>query len=115
LVIEEVTIQVTFLIFVIFTTILFFKHSPLFPKMFIVQILFAVISTPALMILMAATLSIYTGQPTIQILTSAYGVEDFIPMFYNVTIGAVWIPYVLMSRRVANTFRRKPRLQKAGA
>ena len=98
----EIVLNVAFFAFSIFTAIMFFRHSRLFPRLFILQW----ILIGALPLIDAAwvaiTASIYTGES----LTEFFNMDakDIGQVVGAIIFGPIWIAYVLRSRRVANTF-----------
>jgi cytosine/uracil/thiamine/allantoin permease len=86
-------------LFFVYTTILLFRKSRRFPRFFIWQFV-AVIFTPFVAILwVAATVGAVAADAALNMSTKEVG------QIIEAVIGAaIWIPYVLRSRRVRNTF-----------
>jgi len=88
--------------FAVFTAIMFFRHSRLFPQLFIVQ--WILIGTLPLIetVWFAVVLSISFGESIWANLTM--DAQDIGQVVGAVIWGPIWIAYILRSRRVANTF-----------
>jgi hypothetical protein len=86
----------------VYTAVLFFRHSRNFPRCFIWQMI-AVICMPIVDLLWVAfMISLASGRPFTEFLTLEAKEGGQI---IAAVIGAlIWIPYILRSRRVANTF-----------
>jgi len=98
----EVVLNVAFFAFSVFVAIMFFRHSWLFPRLYILQwILIA-----ALPLIdagwVAVTASAYSGESLSEYLTM--DPKDIGQVIGAVIIGPIWIAYILRSRRVKNTF-----------
>jgi hypothetical protein len=98
----KIALNAAFLAFSIFTAIMFFRHSRLFPRLYIVQL----ILTAALPLIGAAWVagaaSFYSGESFSEYLTM--DVQEIWQVVTAVIFGPIWIVYILRSRRVANTF-----------
>ena len=95
-------LNVAFFAFSVFVAIMFFRHSWLFPRLYILQwILIA-----ALPLIdagwVAVTASAYSGESLSEYLTM--DPKDIGQVIGAVIIGPIWIAYILRSRRVKNTF-----------
>ena len=98
----EIALNVAFFALILWTSILFFRHSRKFPKFFIVE--WIVVGALPLIDLawVAATMSIATGSGVSEFLT--LDPKDLAQIGAAVIIGPIWAAYILRSRRVANTF-----------
>lgn len=98
----EILMNVAYLAFMIFTAVLFFRHSRLFPRFFILELILVIVF-PLLDLLWAAvTVSIYSGQSFTDFLTLEP--KDIGTIVATGIINPIWIAYTLRSKRVANTF-----------
>ena len=100
----EAVLNASFLVIMVVTTVFFFTKSRWFPTFFIFEYAAAILVGPLDVAVSALGLSIYTGRPISffaeQMLTPKE-VGQWIPALVS---AAVWIPYILNSKRVANTF-----------
>jgi len=98
----EIGLNVAFFALILWTSILFFRHSRRFPAFFIVE--WIVVGALPLIDLawVAATMSIATGSSMSEFLT--LDPHDLAQIGAAVVIGPIWAAYILRSRRVANTF-----------
>jgi len=87
---------------VLCTTVLLIRHSRHFPSCFIWQTIFAVVMPLVDLVWLASIFSLATDKPISEFLT--LDAKEGMKMFAAVISAAIWIPYVLRSRRVANTF-----------
>jgi hypothetical protein len=95
---SEAALNVAALALSLWTTVLFFKKSKLFPIFFIYNAIASVSLLPIDLLL--GTTAGQSIQAMISFVTQKEGVQ-----WGQAVIGAlVWIPYVKMSKRVANTF-----------
>jgi hypothetical protein len=98
----ETIINVGLLIFSILTALLFFRRSRKFPTYFIWQ-WFLTIALPFIDAAWAAiSFAAYTGQSPSEFATLSP--EEVGRSIATAIIGAIWIAYVLRSKRVVNTF-----------
>jgi hypothetical protein len=100
----EVVINVGMISLSIYTTILFFSHSRKFPRYFICEL----IAASALLFVDAAwvglSLAAYTGRGAEQFVNLTP--QEIAQSITTAIAGAIWIAYVLQSKRVANTFKK---------
>jgi hypothetical protein len=88
----------------VYSTVLLFRHSRKFPRVFIWQMVFVIFMPIVDLLLIASVISLATSQPIGNLLTIE---PKVVGQMIAGGIGAlIWIPYVLRSRRVANTFTR---------
>jgi hypothetical protein len=87
---------------VVCTTVLLIRHSRLFPSFFIGQAIFTIVMPLVDLVWLASIFALATDKPISEFLTLE--AKEGIQMFAAVMGAAIWIPYVLRSRRVANTF-----------
>ncbi len=86
----------------VFSAVLLFRHSRHFPRLFIWQMI-AVILLPLIDLLwVASMISLVTNEPISKYLTM--DPKEGARLFAAVIGAAIWIPYILKSRRVRNTF-----------
>lgn len=84
----------------LWTTVLFFKQSKSFP-------LFFIYNSIALVLLLPIDLLIATGTgQSIQKLISLVEPKEAAQWLQSVVGALIWIPYIKLSKRVANTFIR---------
>ena len=98
----EILLNVAFFALILWTSILFFRHSRRFPKFFIAE--WIVVGALPLIDLawVAFTLSIASGSSVAEFLTLDR--QDLTQVGAAAIIGPIWAAYILRSRRVANTF-----------
>lgn len=88
----------------VYTTVLLFRHSRNFPRFFIFQML-AVIFTPLIdLFWVAGMMALAVNQPISNYLTLE--AKEGGAIIAGMIGAAIWIPYILRSRRVANTFTK---------
>jgi len=87
---------------VVSTTVLLFRHSRHFPSFFISQTIFVIVMPLVDLVWLALIFALATNKPISEFLTLE--AKEGAQMFVAVIGAAIWIPYVLRSRRVANTF-----------
>jgi hypothetical protein len=87
---------------VVCTTVLLFRHSRHFPSFFIGQAIFAIVMPLVDLVWLASIFALATDKPISEFLT--LDAKEGVQMFAAVVGAAIWIPYILRSRRVANTF-----------
>jgi hypothetical protein len=100
----ELSMNASLICLSIYTAVLLFNHSKQFPRFFIVQMIFAALFPIIDLLWVAAIFSASLNRPF----------SDFIKidptdggrMIVGAIAAAIWIPYVLCSRRVANTFTK---------
>jgi uncharacterized protein DUF2569/uncharacterized protein DUF4339 len=100
----EAALNAGFVALAIYTAVLFFQKSSKFPRFFIYQWMFIIFMPLVDMVWAGLTLSLYTGR-------SFEEFAKFDPQTVGQSIGAmigaaVWITYIIKSRRVANTFTK---------
>jgi hypothetical protein len=81
-----------------------FQKSRLFPKFFIYEYVATILFYPLDVIFSAATLSAYTGQPIATLASNMVTPDVVGPWIAALITAAIWIPYIKLSKRVANTF-----------
>jgi hypothetical protein len=84
------------------TTVLLIRHSRHFPSAFIWQTIYAIMMPLVNLVWLASIFALATDKPISEFLT--LDAKEGVQMFAAVIGAAIWIPYVLRSRRVANTF-----------
>jgi hypothetical protein len=100
----EAALNVGMILLCVFSTVLLFRHSRYFPRVFIWQAA-AVILLPLFDLLwVASMIALATNESISKYLTMEP--QDGARMFAAVIGAAIWIPYILKSRRVRNTFTR---------
>jgi hypothetical protein len=87
-----------------YTTYLFFQKSILFPKFLIYEYIATILFYPIDWIFSAATLNAYTGQSIGTLLASMMAPDAVAATIVAIITVAIWIPYIKLSKRVANTF-----------
>ncbi|MGY4509322.1 DUF2569 domain-containing protein [Bradyrhizobium sp. USDA 3650] len=100
----EAFLNAVFVSLVICTIVLFFQYSRHFPRAFVLQMI-TVICMPLLDALWVAFI---IGATTGQSLGSSFHLDekDGGQLIVAVISALIWIPYVMRSRRVANTFTK---------
>jgi hypothetical protein len=98
----EMLLYAVFLAFTTCTAILFFRHSRLFPRFFIVEWILMAIFPLIDTAWVAGTATIGTEESFSDFLT--LNPQDIVQIVSAVILGPIWIAYILRSRRVANTF-----------
>src|SRR5262249_14111274 len=98
----ELLMNVAFVAFMIVTAILFFRHSRLFPRLFILELILTATLPLIDMVWAAVTVSVVSGTDVVDLLS--LDPQDIGQIVATVIIGPIWIAYILRSRRVANTF-----------
>jgi Protein of unknown function (DUF2569) len=100
----EAALNMSLLALICYTTYLFFQRSRLFPKFFVYEYVATILFYPLDVIFTAATLNGYTGQ-SIETVVSSMMTPDLVgPWIAAIITAAIWIPYIKLSKRVANTF-----------
>jgi Protein of unknown function (DUF2569)/GYF domain 2 len=98
----EAAMYVGLLSFFVFTSVLFFRHSRKFPTFFIWQWMM-LIALPFIDAAWAAiSIGAYTGRNPGELVS--LGPEEIGGSVAMTIGGAIWIAYILRSKRVANTF-----------
>jgi hypothetical protein len=88
----------------IYTAILFFRKSKRFPRFCIYEFLATIFVLPVNAVWVAVTIGMMSGQPVGELLQGAFEPSEIGQMIAAVIGGCIWIPYLLKSRRIANTF-----------
>ena len=101
----EAALNMSLLALICYTTYLFFQKSILFPKFFIYECVATVLSFPLDWIFSAATLNAYTGESIGTPVAAMMTPDVFGAWIAAIITAAIWIPYIKLSKRVANTFR----------
>jgi len=100
----EAALNTGFVVLMIYTAVLFFGKSSKFPQFFIYQWMFVIFMPFVDLVWVALTLSLYTGRPFSEF---AKLDPETVGQSIAAMIGAaVWITYIIKSRRVANTFTK---------
>ena len=100
----EAALYTGFLALLIYTAVLFFRKSSKFPQFFIYEWMFVIFMPLVDLVWVALTLSLYTGRPFAEF---AKLDPETVGQSIAAMIGAaVWITYIIKSRRVANTFTK---------
>ena len=86
----------------VYTTVLLFQHSRHFPSFFIWQTIFVIVMPLVDLVWLASMFAFATNKPISEFLTLE--AKEGARMLAAVVGAAIWIPYILRSRRVANTF-----------
>jgi hypothetical protein len=89
---------------VVYTTVLLIRHSRHFPRFFIWQTIFVIMMPLVDRAWIALIFAPITNKPISEYLT--FEAREGAQMFAAVIGAAIWISYILRSRRVANTFTR---------
>jgi hypothetical protein len=97
-----IALSAAYLAYSVFTTIMFFRHSRLFPRLYILQWILMAAMPLVDVAWVAITASVYTGESLTDFLT--IDVEHVGQVVAALILGPIWIAYMLRSRRVANTF-----------
>jgi hypothetical protein len=92
------------LVIMCWTTYLFFTKSSSFPRFFIFQYAALILLYPLDIIFSAAVLSAYTGKAVEDFVDKMVDPKDMGQWIVLMIAAAIWIPYILRSKRVANTF-----------
>jgi Protein of unknown function (DUF2569)/GYF domain 2 len=100
----EAALNVAMVGLVVYTTVLLFRHSRHFPRFFIWQSIFVIVMPLVDLVWLALIFALATDKPIAEFLTLED--KEGVRMFAAVTGAAIWISYILRSRRVANTFTR---------
>lgn len=87
-----------------YTAFLFFSTSKRFPRFFIYQFAAAILILPVNAAWVALVVSLETGAPAWSLLENAFEPREVAQTVVAVIAACIWIPYILKSRRVANTF-----------
>ncbi|MHC2624132.1 hypothetical protein ACVIW2_006164 [Bradyrhizobium huanghuaihaiense] len=98
----EIALNGALICLAIWTTVLLFIQSRRFPAFFIAQMICALLIPVIDRVWIASIFSVALNRPFTDFL--AVGPAEVGRMIVGVISAAVWIPYVLRSRRVANTF-----------
>jgi hypothetical protein len=100
----EAVVNAGILALVISTTVLFFRRSRKFPRFFICEMIAMVVLPIITIVWVAFAISIYSGRTFWEL--ASLDREDGIQLVAAMIGAAVWIPYILLSQRVANTFTK---------
>jgi hypothetical protein len=85
----------------VYTVVLFFRHSRKFPRFFIWQIIVVICMPIADLLWVAFMISLASGRPFTELKLEANEAGQIATGLIG---AAIWIPYILRSRRVRNTF-----------
>jgi hypothetical protein len=98
----EAALNAAIVCLVVYTTVLLIRHSRHFPRFFIWQTIFVIMMPLVDRVWIALIFAPATNKPISEFLT--FEAKEGAQMFVAVIGAAIWIPYILRSRRVANTF-----------
>jgi hypothetical protein len=100
----EIALNVATLALFLYTTVLFFKRSSSFPQFYIYEWIVLIFLPIVDIVWGGFTLSIATGRPFSEL--AKFGSEELAQSLGAAVGAAIWISYILKSKRVANTFTR---------
>lgn len=100
----ELVMNTALICLCICTAALLFKHSRHFPKFFIAQMAVAIFLPIVDLLWIASIFSISLNRPISEFLS--FEPRDAGQMIAGAIGAAIWIPYILRSKRVANTFTK---------
>jgi uncharacterized protein DUF2569/uncharacterized protein DUF4339 len=100
----EALMNVAVAVLAVTTAVLFFRKSRRFPAFFIGEMVVALLTGPVSMAWVSLVLGVESDQPALDILLPMLTPREITQQILAVIGCAVWIPYVMKSRRVANTF-----------
>jgi hypothetical protein len=100
----EGVINVALALLYAYTVFLFFSKSERFPRFFVYQIVAAVLILPVSAAWVAVSGNLETGTRAWALFENAFELWEVVLTFIALIAGCIWIPYILKSRRVANTF-----------
>jgi hypothetical protein len=86
----------------VYSTVLLFRHSRKFPRFFIWQMIFVICMPLIDLLWVASMIALATARPIGDFLT--IDPKEGGQIVAGVIGALIWIPYILRSRRVANTF-----------
>jgi hypothetical protein len=92
--IGELTVNIVFALTYFYLLVLFFRKSPLFPKVFIALIL------GSLVFILVDTLAVSVVLPN----EPLFDADTVGELARSLVAATIWIPYMLISKRVKNTF-----------
>ena len=98
----EVAINAFHVWLIVYTTVLLLRHPRHFPRFFIWEMIAVVVLPLVDPFWVASMIGLATGQPISNYLT--LDAKDGGQIIAGMIGAAIWIPYMLRSRRVANTF-----------
>jgi Protein of unknown function (DUF2569) len=101
---SEAVLNILLLAITLSTTLLFFTKSRQFPTFFILQYGLAILSFPLDAIITGVGLSMYTGKPISTFTQQILDPKQMGQWGVIVIYAMIWIPYIRVSKRVANTF-----------
>ena len=93
----DAALRLGFVGFLVYTAFLFFNKRAAFPRMFIISYIVGLVLPFAV----AAWVSATSGVSTMGNLATSDFLWTYLP---GAAVGAIWVSYVLNSKRVANTF-----------
>jgi Protein of unknown function (DUF2569)/GYF domain 2 len=100
----EVAMNAALIFLCIYTASLLFNHSRRFPSFFIMQMVCAIFLPIVDLLWLASIFSVSLNRPISEFLTIEP--REGGQMIAGAIGAAIWIPYVLRSKRVANTFTK---------
>ena len=86
----------------VYATVLMFRHSRRFPRFFIAQYVAVICSPFVANLWVGMTLALATGKSVAEFMSM--DAKDGRQILTTVVGAAIWIPYILRSQRVRNTF-----------
>lgn len=100
----EAVLNLLLLAIMVVTTVFFFTKSHQFPTFFIMQYVASILLYPLDLGVVALAINAQTGQPISFILEQMINPKEVGQWLALPISAAIWIPYILRSKRVANTF-----------
>jgi hypothetical protein len=100
----EMVMNAALICLCIYTATLLFRHSRRFPSFFIAEMLCGVFLPIVDLLWVASNFSISLNRPMSEFFTIEP--REVSQMIVSAIASAIWIPYVLRSRRVAHTFTK---------
>ena len=98
----EAALNAVFVWLCVYTLVLFFRRSRNFPRFFIWQMVVVIVFPFLDLLWIASIISLSNGRPFAEFLT--LDAREGAQIITALIGAAIWIPYMLRSKRVANTF-----------